>query len=520
MTRTVTAITQVVAVTASLLMATGCTKSPPIANDAPPVNGGGAIAEPNAASETWDIFLLQNKRVGYGRTTVRHGVEAGREIIRTENVNFLSVNRDGQTTKQEFRGTSLETPQGQLIRFESETRMGSHPMRTIGRVRGDRLEMETTGTGTDEPARTSIPWSSDCSGPFAAEQSLRRRPMRHGERRTLKMLMVGFNQVADMEMVAKDFEPTDLPGGGRNLLRIETVTRLADGQKIEGTVWTDGDGETLKSRSQAMGLETFRVTKAVALEKADTVELDLLASMMVEVERPLPEAHRTKQVCYQVHLDSGDPAGVFAAGPSQTIESLDSRTAKITVHAIRPGWSDGNAKAPADPLTDDDLRPNSFIQSEDPAIVADAKRAVGDETDPWRVALLLERFVGRQLKSKNFSQAFATASEVARSREGDCTEHAVYLAALARAQGIPARVAIGLVYMEGRQAFGYHMWTEVYVGKRWIPLDGTLALGGIGAGHLKIAHSNLKGASAYSAFLPVTQILGQLGIKIVKCEDR
>ena len=97
--------------------------------------------------------------------------------------------------------------------------------------------------------------------------------------------------------------------------------------------------------------------------------------------------------------------------------------------------------------TEDDLRPNSFIQSDDPLIVADAKKAAGDETDPWRVAVALERYVNREVTKKDFTQAFATAAEVAKSREGDCTEHAVFLAALARARGIPARVAIGLVYM-------------------------------------------------------------------------
>ena len=119
------------------------------------------------------------------------------------------------------------------------------------------------------------------------------------------------------------------------------------------------------------------------------------------------------------------------------------------------------------------------------------------------------------MKNKNFSQAFASAAEVAKSREGDCTEHAVFLAALCRARGIPARGVMGLVYVDGGQAFGYHMWTEVYIDKQWIPLDGTLAQGGIGAAHLKIAQSNLKDASAYSAFLPVMQVLGRLSIKVI-----
>ena len=149
-----------------------------------------------------------------------------------------------------------------------------------------------------------------------------------------------------------------------------------------------------------------------------------------------------------------------------------------------------------------------------------AKEAVGDEDDPWSMALILERFVNREVKDKNFKQAFATAVEVARSREGDCTEHAVYLAALARACGIPSRVAIGLVYMGGQQAFGFHAWTEVYIDGRWTPLDGTLALGGVGAAHLKIAASNLEGASAYNLMLPVMKLIGRMRIEVLDASPR
>ena len=134
--------------------------------------------------------------------------------------------------------------------------------------------------------------------------------------------------------------------------------------------------------------------------------------------------------------------------------------------------------------------------------MAQAKEAAGDETDPWKVAVALEAYVHRAVTMKDFSQALATASEVARNREGDCKGHAVYLAALARARKIPARVAIGLVYMPQSQTFGYHMWTEVYVAGRWIGLDGTLAKGGIGGGHLQLTHSPLAGAAAYNSLLP------------------
>ena len=52
----------------------------------------------------------------------------------------------------------------------------------------------------------------------------------------------------------------------------------------------------------------------------------------------------------------------------------------------------------------------------------------------------------------------------------------------------------------------------------WIPIDATLAKGGIGAGHLELAHSSLKGASAYSSFLPVVQVVGRLKIEVIEAE--
>ena len=80
-------------------------------------------------------------------------------------------------------------------------------------------------------------------------------------------------------------------------------------------------------------------------------------------------------------------------------------------------------------------------------------------------------------RRRTFSQAFATAAEVAQSREGDCTEHAVLLAALARACGIPSRVAIGLVYVRLPAALAFTCGRELYLDGTWTPLDATWGRG-------------------------------------------
>jgi len=60
------------------------------------------------------------------------------------------------------------------------------------------------------------------------------------------------------------------------------------------------------------------------------------------------------------------------------------------------------------------------------------------------------------------------ALETLENRMGDCNEHAVLLAAMARAAGIPAQIEAGLVYARGR--FYYHAWNVLYLGK-WITAD-------------------------------------------------
>jgi len=272
----------------------------------------------------------------------------------------------------------------------------------------------------------------------------------------------------------------------------------------------------VKNRLEAMHVESFRATRAQALEQAGPPEFDLGLDVAVRVDRALESPHATTRVRYRARLEGGDPARVFVSGGAQRVESVDSQTAELTVWAVRPDGDRPDDLAPDPPPTEADRRPSSLIQSDDPAIVAEARKTAPGESDPWLVAVALERRVGELLEVSDYSQAFATAAEAIDSGKGDCTEHAVLLAALARAREIPARVAVGLVYKG--HSFYYHMWTEVYVAGRWIPLDATLGRGGIGAAHLKMGHGSLADLSALTTFLPVLQAIGRLQIEILEVE--
>ncbi len=466
----------------------------------------------------WDLIYLQGGRVGQTHTRIGRVKQGGREVLELRQEMEITVDRFGQTATLGSELVSHETLEGRLIDFESIIKLGPTPQKTRGRVEGDRLIIETETQGAK--ASRSLDWGEENQGFYAVERSMRENPLQPGQRRRVMTLEPTMILPMVVELTAQDFENTPLLEGSEELLKIDMVTKMEPGMRLQGAVWADPDGEVRKTWMQTLDQTTYRVTQAEALaaKNGPTKKVDLGILSTVSIDRPIRQPHETRRIRYRITLEEGNPASVFTSGVNQTVRSLSPSTAEVIVRAIRPQTPKADLPTSGEGPTDDDLRPNPIIQSDDPKIVAMAREAVGETTDTWQQAVALSKYVGANIETVDFSQAFATASEVAESRRGDCTEHAVLLVALARAVGIPARTAIGLVYSGQLGGFGYHMWAELYVDDRWIPLDPLFGPEGIGAAHLKLAHSNLKEAMSETAFLPVLQVMGKLKIELLEQE--
>ncbi len=487
-----------------------------------------ASAEENLQQETWDTVFLSGERVGHVHTSVFRQPRPAGDLLRIEQEEILTLRSNNNRIEARTKTTSVETADGRLLEFSSVQTQGATPLETTGQVVGDLLQLQV-GSGAQKTS-ASFPWSAEYGGPYRLAGSLRTTPMGPGDTRTLRYFDVGTNQPATTNLTAVDFEETELTGAlRRRLLRVESKTTIGAGAAgstapqlappgtVNSTLWVDEKGEVLKEQITTMfNFVVVRSTREEALQKIEQLAFDLGELSAVPVDRSLPAPHQTRRIVYRVHLDSSDPAHVFDTGLTQQIVPEDPHTAKLTVYAVRPGETAGLPQAPSEAATEGDLKPNTLIQSDDKLIVEMAQQVAGRISDRWQAAVALEKWVSTKMTSVGVSSAFATAAEVARTFRGDCTEHAVLLAALVRARGIPSRVAIGLVYVN--QQFLYHMWTEVCIDGQWIPLDATLGQGGIGAAHLKITDSNLQGASPNAAFLPVTEVIGQLKIEILEVQ--
>jgi transglutaminase-like putative cysteine protease len=441
--------------------------------------------------------------------------EVGRKLLCIRSRNEMAVARFGQTGTQRVEITSWETPERKLVRFVTELGFGSGTVTHRGRSENGALVIETITEGKTQTA--SIPWDPAWGGFFAAEQHLSKTPMRPGEKQSFKALVPLFNQVADIEMQAVGPESTELLSGRKELLRIDTKTRLGGGV-IESVVWADDQGEPLKESLPALDQVTYRTTRDVALQNGpQPASFDLGWGSVVKVNKRLLRPHETRRVVYLARMKKGDPSASFFKGTTQSVRRVEGNAAEITVRSVRPGVSSDGYPAEPSPGREE-LSPGSYIQSDDARVVSMAQSVQPASTDAWSLACALERHVCEAVLTKSFAQSLATAADVAKTLEGDCTEHAVLLAAVCRARKIPSRVAMGLVYYPQSRGFAYHMWTEVWIEGGWVPIDGTLGMGGIGAAHLKVCHSNLDGPQSLGVFLSIFELLGQLDLEILSAD--
>jgi hypothetical protein len=281
-------------------------------------------------------------------------------------------------------------------------------------------------------------------------------------------------------------------------------------------VWVDADGNIQKSYIPLLDIRMFRTTKENALAMRDAGQFERQQMVSIPLSQKMDKASDARTITYRVRSELGSQD--FKLIPStdfQVIASRDLQSAQVVVS--RPELSQS---AVSNGGPEDFLKPSEFLQTNDPRIIELAETFVttGDSTLPEAARLCQGVF--QSIRNKNLSQGFQSAAQVARQLEGDCTEHAVLLAAVARVRNIPARAVCGLVYSEqGDQAsMGYHMWNELWIDGKWIPADATTGQFPASPNRIAVRHLSLNDANPYGEILESMKILAKLQVQVEKID--
>jgi hypothetical protein len=269
------------------------------------------------------------------------------------------------------------------------------------------------------------------------------------------------------------------------------------------TSWISPYGEVLKEEG-FLGMTLIKTREEDALEGLPQVAaVQLMQEAAIEPDRAIEKPRQLKRL--ELRLSGIRGSGWSLAGGRQ---AWDWRKKRLIV--LREVL--GDVSSIQIPLNKTKmaqyLQSTLLIQSDAPELIGQAATVVDREEDGLSAVTRLVGWVYENVE-KRPTLSVPSALDVWKRRAGDCNEHSVLFAALARAAGIPTRVVAGLLYVEGR--FFYHAWNEVYL-REWLAVDPLLNQVPADPTHIRLVIGGLERQ------VQLVSVIGKLGIEVLAFE--
>jgi hypothetical protein len=439
-----------------------------------------ANPQPDAsAKETWMTIWQSDRKIGYSHRQLAEAETGYRLADRT----VMRVNTMGLVQDIDLEIAADLNPDLSLSTFKATLASSRFSFSVQGRVAENNLHVSTE-SGQFKFPLAAPPYLTAGIWDIAAAA-----PLTPGESADIPVfdpISMGNHTV---RATFEGRETIHIPPAGEQTARKFTVSFMGASE----TAWIDDQGAVLKEEG-LLGITLVKDTRENALDT------------------------RTLSGSRDLALAAAIPSGTILEAPA-SLARLELKVGGLPPNLLleggRQSFSEGILTIVREDLPDPpDLPPDEavdflaagpFIQSDHPEIIKAAGGAVMSAHRPLSKAKRLVKWVHDTIEKRPVLSV-PTALETLRQGAGDCNEHAVLLAALARAAGIPARVEAGLVYMDGR--FYYHAWNSLYLG-RWITADALMNQLPADVTHIRL----VRGAAADQA--DILGAIGQITIQIM-----
>jgi len=294
----------------------------------------------------------------------------------------------------------------------------------------------------------------------------------------------------------------------------------ANQPELRSSVYYDNEQEVVLVEQPLLGrtLRFYRTDAATALGEENLQALDLQFLTSLPLRRPLLNPEKSNVVRMMISVGNSEQISL----PASDFQAVEQKAANsVIVTLTRPmTTTDGAEPTPPRHTTRPDRKftnSSRWVNSTDDGVRRMAVIGGGAVTDPHEKCKRLTSYIGSHLRLSAFSTSLRPASEVAKSKEGDCTEYAVLLAAVMRSEGVPSRVAAGFAYVPNPASFAPHMWTEAWIDGQWIPFDATLGGEVNPLTRLKVTDSALSDnvTNGTLLFIPLLNFLGRATVEIL-----
>ncbi|MCX5868266.1 MAG: lasso peptide biosynthesis protein [Proteobacteria bacterium] len=457
-------------------------------------------ALPAEGWEEWYGNYFQGRKIGYSQTS-RQVIPEG-YLYRDHTHLWLNVS--GEAVEAD---TNTEARVGKDLRLQKiDFRLHSQEAETLidGKVEGNKLILGIKAGG--ERTQQVIEIQEAPLTMLTVRDYLLRNPQTKLEvGQKFKLPFFDPMTMANAELEIEVLGTENLKIGEK----LTSVFRMKESFKGDDSLtWVTPEGKTIKEYSPRGFVVQLQPREEAEKPDSKSEPLpDLIQALAIPVKGKIDSPRELKYL--KIVLNKVVLTGFDLTGHRQT---LNDRTVEVRMED--PGrvssyplpWSEivgGGNEAK------ESLQATPFIPLGNAELVKAAKGAAEGNTDSLKAARSIMVWVNRNLK-KVPTFSIPSALQILKDRQGDCNEHTLLFVALARQVGLPARMAAGIVYLEGK--FFYHAWAEVYIGggdDGWITIDPVFAQLPADATHVRFISGDLDRQ------VEITRFVGFLETQVV-----
>ena len=450
-----------------------------------------SAADNFTGKNTWMNIWQGDEKIGFSHASYTRTDDG----IRFNETVFMRINTMGMIQDISLKSNGLLREDFSLASFTFEVSSGRFDFIVRGSVSETELSLETGPPGSGQSL--TIPLQDKIYFTSGIVQAASAADLTPGDRMTLRV----FDPVAmgqeSIVLTVLDNEEIQIMGRSHAATKVSLTfkgsTQLA---------WIDANGDILRETGM-LGIRLEKATRQEAmygLPVRPSQDLTDLAAIPANIDIDNPaalnvlKARVTGLADEKVDLHGGRQT--YAEGLlTVRRESLKRLPAHINWKVRR--WS----KNPY-------LEASPFIQSNHPAIIKLVTDITAEQDSPLEKTRKIMAWIEKNIKKRPVL-SLPDALSTLENRIGDCNEHAVLFAAMARAAFIPAKVEAGVVYLNGR--FLYHAWNLVDLGRRqWITADALFNQLPADVTHIRLT------SGAQEDQLNIMGLIGKLGITLLE----
>ena len=429
-----------------------------------------SMASINTVSErdTWMNILQNERKIGFSHTLFRTETTG----YRLNEVVQMRINTMGMIQDVSLKTKSWLNPDFTLNRLDFEISSGRFRFSVRGSVEGNTLKVTTESAGSrrslDIPITEKLYLFNGIMDAIAATD------LKPGQKYVFNIF-----DPASMGQAAVIVEII-----GEELVEIrgfnQSATKISLNFKgVSQLAWIGKEGGVVKEKG-LLGISLVKTDRKEALTGLG-IQSSQDLTKVASVASNVPLENVEKMNILKVKIQGISSKNIQLNGGRQTFKEKVLTIQKEPLSGLAGTLQPEMLTA----LEKIYLQPDPFVQSDHQKIQDLAKEILKDSPDatPLEKAEKLMNWVHTHIEKRPVL-SLPDALSTLENRVGDCNEHAVLLAALARAAGIPTRIEAGLVYLKGR--FYYHAWNLMYLG-RWVTADSLFGQLPADVSHIRLA---------------------------------